>query len=33
VFGLVFVLAVLVFPSGLVGMAGRLRSLVWRKRS
>ena len=32
-FGLVFVLVVLAFPSGLVGVAARLRSSVWARRS
>ena len=33
VFGLVFVVVVLVFPTGLVGAVNRLRSLLWPTRS
>jgi branched-chain amino acid transport system permease protein len=33
VFGLVFVVVVLLFPTGLVGALNRLRSFVWRARS
>jgi branched-chain amino acid transport system permease protein len=32
-FGLVFVLVVLAFPTGLIGMAARMLSLPWRARS
>jgi branched-chain amino acid transport system permease protein len=33
VFGLVFVIVVLLFPTGLVGVVNRLRSVLWRTRS
>jgi ABC-type branched-subunit amino acid transport system permease subunit len=32
VFGLVFVIVVLAFPTGLVGAVNRLRSVLWRAR-
>jgi branched-chain amino acid transport system permease protein len=32
-FGIVFVIVVLIFPSGLVGIASRVWTLSWRARS
>jgi hypothetical protein len=32
-FGVVFVIVVLLFPSGLAGILPRLRVLLWRARS